>query len=735
MFVLIIAISAFVQSLIALFVLQKNRRNTTNMLFFILSGFLITWAVINFIITRDPFSSSQLILYRLLMASVVAQNTFFFLFAHTYPDQDMAVRRRYLFPYLLLSFITLLAALSPLLFVSVKYGPSGARPVGGPGMLLFILHAAISVISGLRTIYHKYRRAKGVRKQQFRYIFFGSIILWGIVPITNFAISLATQTLFFARISPIYTLAFSSVIAYAIVAQKLFDIKAAVARSVGYVLVLGAAALIYSVIFFGIINVAFPGTEHEFLRQLLAIFLVAPLALAFQSLKQFFDRWTNKLFYRESYDFQEVLDKMGNIVVAEIELYRILNHTRSVLSEALKSSFIEFVILKNGKPHIEAHTSRTIDQSILALGTDIVHQKPEILMADDLNSQTGLPHRLSESNAALSLRLKTQEQIVGYVIFGDKKSGDVYTSQDRKLLLILANELAIAVQNALRFEEIQNFNLTLQAKVEEATRKLRKANDKLRQMDETKDDFISMASHQLRTPLTSVKGYTSMVLEGDAGKLNEGQKKLLNQSFFSAQRMVYLIADLLNVSRLKTGKFVVEATPVNLAEVVAEEVEQLKETAASRSLTLSYDKPKKFSEVMLDDTKTRQVIMNFIDNAIYYTPSGGHIEVKLAETSTTIELRVEDDGIGVPKREQPHLFTKFYRAGNARHARPDGTGLGLFMAKKVIVSQGGALIFESQEGKGSTFGFIFSKHRLAANAKKPDKPVPKKAPDKEPVKA
>ncbi len=185
--------------------------------------------------------------------------------------------------------------------------------------------------------------------------------------------------------------------------------------------------------------------------------------------------------------------------------------------------------------------------------------------------------------------------------------------------------------------------------MDEATKKLRHANEKLKQLDETKDDFISMASHQLRTPLTSVKGYISMVLEGDAGKINHKQRDMLGQAFFSSQRMVYLIADLLNVSRLKTGKFIIEPTPVNLAKVVKEELEQLEETADSHSLKLTYDKPKSFPELMLDETKIRQVIMNFVDNAIYYTPGGGHITVHLLDKKETVELRVEDDGIGVPK--------------------------------------------------------------------------------------
>jgi signal transduction histidine kinase len=180
--------------------------------------------------------------------------------------------------------------------------------------------------------------------------------------------------------------------------------------------------------------------------------------------------------------------------------------------------------------------------------------------------------------------------------------------------------------------------------------------------------------------------------------------------------MVYLIADLLNVSRLGTGKFMIEKTPINLSWVVDEEVAQLQEIAAAHELTLGFDRPDTFPQLQLDETKTRQVVMNFIDNALYYTPSGGHVSVELLDKPDSIELRVTDNGIGVPKKEQSHLFTKFYRAGNARKARPDGTGLGLFMAKKVILAQGGTVIFDSREGRGSTFGFRFRKTDLATKA-------------------
>lgn len=203
-----------------------------------------------------------------------------------------------------------------------------------------------------------------------------------------------------------------------------------------------------------------------------------------------------------------------------------------------------------------------------------------------------------------------------------------------------------------------------------------------------------------------------MVIEGDAGKVSKKQIELLDQAFVGSQRMVYLIADLLNVSRLRTGKFVIEPKKTNLADIVEGEITQLKETAKGRDLELTFSKPKNFPDLMLDETKIRQVIMNFADNAIYYTPSGGHIKVGLEDKGDFVEFTVTDDGIGVPKAEQHHLFNKFYRAGNAKKARPDGTGLGLFMAKKVVIAQGGSIIFKTQENRGSTFGFSFNKQPL-----------------------
>src|SRR5690606_31430711 len=131
-----------------------------------------------------------------------------------------------------------------------------------------------------------------------------------------------------------------------------------------------------------------------------------------------------------------------------------------------------------------------------------------------------------------------------------------YGKQDRAALNAIANELVIAVQNARSVQALRDLNANLEQRINDATKELRKNNTQLKQADEAKDEFVSMASHQLRTPLTSVKGYISMVLEGDAGAITPMQKKLLEEAFTSSERMVHLIGDFLNVSRLQTGKFV-----------------------------------------------------------------------------------------------------------------------------------------------------------------------------------
>src|SRR6185369_14756124 len=159
------------------------------------------------------------------------------------------------------------------------------------------------------------------------------------------------------------------------------------------------------------------------------------------------------------------------------------------------------------------------------------------------------------------------------------------------------------------------------------------------------------------------------------------------------------------VSRLSAGRFLIQTKPTDMVGMIADEVRQLQTHAAAKHIKLIFDPPPEIlPPAEIDDNKTRQVVMNFIDNAIYYTQQG-EVRVVLEQSGDRVRLEVRDTGIGVPEKARKKLFSKFFRADNAQIVRPDGTGLGLYLAKRVVEDQGGTIIFSSVEGKGSTFGF------------------------------
>lgn len=709
---IVVSFSFTISLLTGLVVFQKNKKSATNVYFSLLIFFISAYPFLNYFAVHAGNDQAALMWAKAILLVSIPQGPLLYFFSSIYPENGFIFNKKRQILIILWVLLNFVLATMGMIFksVSVDDGKVGIQP--GPLVPSFGLLHASSIIAGLAVLYKKYKRSLRTQRKQLSLIFYGILISFSLTFLITFILPVLLKSTILLAISPLFLTISVLVVAYAIVAQKLFDIRAAVARSVTYVLLICTMAGLYALVIYGGIDVLFSSDENSVLRQVLTIVAVVPLALSFQGIKNFFDKVTNKLFFKDAYDTQEVINQLGSVIVAEIDLKVILDNSRNIIRDALKSSFIEFVLFRKGEPHFESLTNKKLLVDFNELIEHIKNHRKDVLVTEAMSPNSTIRQELTDDNISVILRLKTHHQNVGFIFFGEKRSGDIFSKQDIQLLNIVANELAVAIQNALRFEEIQNFAITMQERVDDATTQLRKTNRKLKELDEAKDEFISMASHQLRTPLTSMKGYVSMVLEGDSGKINKLQKKLLDQAFVSSQRMVYLIADLLNVSRLKTGKFIIETKPTNLAQLVDEEISQLYETAKGRGIELSYTKPAKFPELMLDETKIRQVVMNFTDNAIYYTPSGGHINVIVEEKPESVEFRVEDDGLGVPKAEQHHLFTKFYRAGNAKKARPDGTGLGLFMAKKVIAVQGGVIIFNSVEGQGSTFGFSFAKANL-----------------------
>ncbi len=225
-------------------------------------------------------------------------------------------------------------------------------------------------------------------------------------------------------------------------------------------------------------------------------------------------------------------------------------------------------------------------------------------------------------------------------------------------------------------------------------------------LDESKSNFISIASHQLRTPLTSLRWASEMLMGGDAGPLKSEQKHFVEKIYEATDRMIELVNLLLQIARVEAGRVKIEPTPVNLEDFTNEVVASLKVNLDEKfqEVKINID-PIPFPLIPLDKEIVWQVVQNLISNAIRYSPEKSSISISIAEKNGYVEYSVKNSGIGIPADQKDRIFEKFFRAQNALRAVPEGSGLGLSLVKYLVNDWGGKIWFESEEGKGATFFF------------------------------
>lgn len=221
-------------------------------------------------------------------------------------------------------------------------------------------------------------------------------------------------------------------------------------------------------------------------------------------------------------------------------------------------------------------------------------------------------------------------------------------------------------------------------------------------VDRAKTEFVSLASHQLRTPLSTINWYLEMLLSDDKAKLTSDQKEYAKEAAEASKRMVALVNALLNVSRIEMGTFVVTPESVDIAGIIKVCVKEFEHKIIEKKLKIKEEYDSAIPKVMIDPKLLDIICQNLLENAVNYTNDGGKIKVSLARKESDILISVTDSGIGIPKSQQVQIFTKLFRADNAREKETNGTGLGLYMSKAIIEQSGGKIWFES-EGEGTTF--------------------------------
>lgn len=334
------------------------------------------------------------------------------------------------------------------------------------------------------------------------------------------------------------------------------------------------------------------------------------------------------------------------------------------------------------------------------------------LLVKDIESIRHQLHPLNQQLAALSqtqalvvVPIKTKDRIWGMLTV-DRSHNQSVTEDDLEVMTTVARQVAIALDNASAYQQIEEWNAGLELKVQERTEALERA-------DRLRAQFLSHVSHELRTPLTSIKGFIQNLLDGLTGPLNEKQQRYLVRMLDNSDRLVRMIEDLLDRTRIETGRLEVNPADVDLELCMADVIEQLKPLAQAKQQTLDACFPDTKVVVWADRDRLIQTSVNLIQNAIKFTPPGGAVTVTVVlPDQQTAAVLVRDTGPGIPEEHLEKIFDPFFRIQQGQKGGPKGLGLGLSIVKTLVELQGGAVAARNQAGGGAEFSFTIPIHAI-----------------------
>ena len=589
----------------------------------------------------------------------------------------------------------------PLLFLAVLFNTNlwiekiilnneGNSVILGPVYIIWGIYLAIIYNYGLFILAKKLIISKGFDRVQIKYILIAGILpmIVGIVP--NIIIPLFGNYRYIF-IGPFASIVMALIITYAILKHRLMDIRFVIARSVSYTLLLILIGIFYAG---GLFAVSILWTKEVttvsglFFSTLLAVII----SFSFQPLRLFLEKITDEVFYKGHYDSQELLHSFSQIMATTLTLKDLTNKLTDAINTQMRTSRGLFIIENLDQ---ESKIDITKEQIRQLQSNDTIIVFEEIPEGE-------IKELMRKNEISLIFPLSTKEKHIGLLILGEKMSGEIFFEQDIRVLEIAGPEFAIALQNAQRFEEISQFNVKLQEEIKKATEDLKNANEELKKLDQLKDEFLSLAAHELRTPMTAIKGYSYELMKNLA---NPKGKEYVERIYKSTERLVNLVNDMLDVGRIESGTIEIVVEKIDLGKIITDVITEAAGKVAEKDLKLTFTPiGQKTFTVSADSAKLIQVLTNLIGNAVKFTPNGGNVGVAIQLKNGFVETTITDTGVGIDKEDLTKLFGKFVRAKTGSGIQ--GTGLGLYLSKKLINLMGGEMWVKSEgAGQGSIFGF------------------------------
>lgn len=686
---------------VGFFIYLRNPKRTENQVFFLLTTTLSLWIATLYFYYSATDPQWLLFLGRINFAFPTLTVYYLFRFIYNFPDQSIKFTRVVTILIDVLAYLmTFLAAFTP--FIDRNEILVGTQRIVdyGPMYNLWLIYFAGLPIFALVLLFVKLRKAKGISKSQLSYLLAGTSLAYFFGLTTNVILPYLFGIYSLQPMGPLGTLFLTGLTAYAIIRHKFLDITAIVARAVSYTLVLAIVVILE-------VGILWLGTmilPSNIDRTLIAFAGSILLVMTYSSLRSAIAQLTDNLFFQGRYDPEDLLKTLTSIMVKEVEIGKLSKELLIVLTQEMRLNNAAIVILKDqGVRSIEFvgyQNKIPFSDSLLSW---LLHLDHHTLIFEELNSESD-KESFRSNNLSVIIPLAIGVEKIGYLLLGPKSSGDLYSAGDLEVLEIFAPQAAIAIKNAESYREIQEFNATLTGKVAERTRQLEESQSAQLKL---KDEFVFIATHDLATPVTAISGFSSMI-SARKEKISPDLKTDLAAIDEASNRLKVLVNDLLQVARSDSGTIKVELTKVDAALIIEAAVREVAPLAKEKNVQISLNLSKD-NTIQADAKKLAEIVENLISNGVKYNRAGGSLTITTYGKDQRLIIEFKDTGLGIDTKEQPKVFTKFFRSEEAEVRSRPGTGLGLFVVRMLTQKLGGQVSFKSKEGEGTTFWLEFSK--------------------------
>jgi signal transduction histidine kinase len=715
--------------LLGLVVYYANPKRDTNLYFALFACFDVLWIVTNFLENEPGIIGVEHLELFLRLDFVFAIISFYLWlrFCELFSRKPIRfIGRTHSFPALVLigAYLIYHALFTDSVLSDVHFSEYIEF---SPGWLwgVYNTYLVILVLLGFVFLYIAKRNAKRAGDMQYiaqiNLIFFGFFISLSNALFINILQGIVQMSVDTARIGIYGMIVLVGCTAYAIIRHHFFSIQLALVRTFSFAFLSVTIILAY-VLFFEYTTKHMYNSVHYGVFVGVSAFYMTLLTLIFHPLQRKADRICKHTFYESNYDSEKLLAELTHIMASNINIQVMTMNLLHTLTSALQIRQGAFLV-REQDGSFSIHTNS--NQEEFFLRGDAVPRLEELCRTQGSAGNVPMTcvfHDLPdgaekdlfrEYSIGIVLPVVVDTRVIALLVLSDKKSGRAYTPEDKEFLTMFTDEVAIAIQNSQSYREIQALTEKLEARVAERTKALEEAQQselkKAQDVANLKDEFVFLATHELRTPITAIRVFLDLI-ESHVDSLSDTLRGYLTSVGQASTQLNELIDDLLEIARGEGNTEALALAPVDVCEIVRDVEATLSPLISQKQVTITHTASMGSSALAMGNKdKLREVITNILSNAIKYNREGGEIVVSCVDTESTLMVEVHDTGYGIPVSQQPQIFSKFFRATTKDTEEIVGTGLGLFIARMLIEKMGGVIKFSSVEGEGTTLAFSLPK--------------------------